>query len=459
MKRLFLTFLCFLFVLNQLILPTKAIETATNSTTTNIQGDIDGNSKLETTDLAMLKISLAYGTQDDLAKADVNCDGLVNTADLAILKLILAGSTICNQSGHKWVEATCNTPKTCSVCQLSVGETINHDYADGLCVYCLKTKPLNPKNALKENTDYYFVSKDIYGYSLLCIYRFYNSSLTIRENPWGVYSTNEAWKENDNAITYKGETFYPIGYGGPLPDYTLTDEEIILKYSDDISNVDEWYAGECRITITSDYNLLVSHSTLGLFSKGDVLELMPCSQSIHTYNNGTCIYCNSIDPDYIQSYTSILKKNGVWKAIIPDGSSLIDTTINFLNMPYIYQPIWDAFSSLPVSEHDWIRNSNDPSIYMVYNGIEYYCGRGNGAELSSPIVDGNIITLKIDNLYYQDATLVLIRTGENTLQVKNFTDDFADCIDISHAIEFTFKDTGDGSVRTQGTVLCVELNK
>ncbi len=60
-----------------------------------ITGDVDGDGKVGTTDLANLKLYLAGANEldeDGLTAADIDCDGKVGTTDLAILKLTLAGA-------------------------------------------------------------------------------------------------------------------------------------------------------------------------------------------------------------------------------------------------------------------------------------------------------------------------------------------------------------------------------
>ena len=39
----------------------------------------------------------------------------------------------CEQNGHTWVEATCTTPKTCSVCQVTEGSSLGHRWKDADC--------------------------------------------------------------------------------------------------------------------------------------------------------------------------------------------------------------------------------------------------------------------------------------------------------------------------------------
>ena len=62
---------------------------------TAMPGDTSGDQKVDTTDLAQLKLHLAGAsalTGDALIAADINGDGDINTTDLAILKLYLAGA-------------------------------------------------------------------------------------------------------------------------------------------------------------------------------------------------------------------------------------------------------------------------------------------------------------------------------------------------------------------------------
>ena len=56
-----------------------------------IYGDCDGDGKVDTIDLAALKLFLAGSGEVELG-ADCDGDGKVNTTDLAALKLFLAGA-------------------------------------------------------------------------------------------------------------------------------------------------------------------------------------------------------------------------------------------------------------------------------------------------------------------------------------------------------------------------------
>ena len=48
------------------------------------------------------------------------------------------------RGGHVWVEASCKAPKTCRVCKLTQGNILEHEYVSGKCKYCNKQDPLGP---------------------------------------------------------------------------------------------------------------------------------------------------------------------------------------------------------------------------------------------------------------------------------------------------------------------------
>ena len=44
-------------------------------------------------------------------------------------------------SGHNWVDATCTSPKSCSVCKVTDGEKLPHNFTDGICSECEENDP------------------------------------------------------------------------------------------------------------------------------------------------------------------------------------------------------------------------------------------------------------------------------------------------------------------------------
>jgi DNA-directed RNA polymerase omega subunit len=57
----------------------------------SVLGDVDGDTDVDTTDLAALKLMLAGLTTDVAPGADTDGNGKIDTGDLATLKLMLAG--------------------------------------------------------------------------------------------------------------------------------------------------------------------------------------------------------------------------------------------------------------------------------------------------------------------------------------------------------------------------------
>lgn len=110
-------------------------------------------------------------------------------------------------AGHKWVDATCTTPKTCSVCKLTEGNALGHSYADATstkpktCTRCGHTVG-NPvtwydANTYKVGTDipageyyvkctssscYFAISKDSSGNSVIDNEIFYSHYFVTLEN-------------------------------------------------------------------------------------------------------------------------------------------------------------------------------------------------------------------------------------------------------------------------------------
>ncbi len=74
---------------------------------------------------------------------------------------------------HKWTEATCYTPQTCKICGITEGETTNeHDWttetedSPSVCIFCRKMRPLR---TLPENGQV-FIGSDLARNSTLTIH-------------------------------------------------------------------------------------------------------------------------------------------------------------------------------------------------------------------------------------------------------------------------------------------------
>lgn len=66
-------------------------------------------------------------------------------------------------SDHDWQEATCVSPKKCSMCDLTEGSPLPHDWVDGKCSYCLSTKEELGEEAKFEHQVNWFLKEENAG--------------------------------------------------------------------------------------------------------------------------------------------------------------------------------------------------------------------------------------------------------------------------------------------------------
>lgn len=156
----------------------------------------------------------------------------------------------------------------------------------------------------------------------------------------------------------------------------------------------------------------------------------------HRYINGSCNVCGAKDPNYVVSYTDITKKKGSWTMRCVSNNTLYDASFTLYGTSADYGVgvgFGDPFSGLPEDFQDDIRAEGGDS-YVVFDGVEYYIGRGDGDSISAVLETNNTVTLT-------DASgnkLILTRTSENTMKVKSSADVFAvlDKIPVGTELEF-----------------------
>ena len=187
-------------------------------------------------------------------------------------KCTRCGATNGNALGHKWQDATCKALKTCSVCKVTEGNIGSHKYIDGYCIYCNEMLTIKTKVGFKENADYYDLTKYNDGTYSLNIWNFSNSQCGVR----AVYTTDKEYGDINDCIVYKGITLYGVGFGGPMPQYTVTENEIIIKYIDEdiLEDFPEYASEEYKFAVNYNYDLVCVYSNSYLFKKGDVLDLV-----------------------------------------------------------------------------------------------------------------------------------------------------------------------------------------
>ncbi|MBQ2704610.1 MAG: leucine-rich repeat domain-containing protein [Clostridia bacterium] len=137
------------------------------------------------------------------------------------------------------------------------------------------------------------------------------------------------------------------------------------------------------------------------------------------------------------SIESVFEKRGAWRAVFLSEDVLCDTKIN-IHENLLTQEIGDNFSTLPDDMKDWVRE--DAESYRVFEGVEYYFGRGDGAEILNTFVSGNTIQLTIV-VNEVEFALSLKLIAENKLEVVSITGPTGHtCFDIIPNTVFTFEE-------------------
>ena len=152
----------------------------------------------------------------------------------------------------------------------------------------------------------------------------------------------------------------------------------------------------------------------------------------HDYKDGVCTRCKAKDPNY-KPLTSVLQKQGKWtlQYLQEKELFLVSVTVCKPSENSASVDIGALLSTLP-SEMQ-----NDPSIKeycKVFNGEEYYIGKGDGDGIKTIKEENGTVTLTDSSGH----NLVLARTGENTLKCTSAPDKFAYLMKIPVGAEFTF---------------------
>ena len=104
--------------------------------------------------------------------------------------------------------------------------------------------------------------------------------------------------------------------------------------------------------------------------------------------------------------------------------------------------IGDPISEMePEVQEDMRKNKDEPGYkdsYFVHSGKDYWFGRGSSGDISKIAENKNTVTITLSEV--PSAQIVLERTGENTLKVKQCSEDFKGFIeDIPVGTVFQFK--------------------
>ena len=94
-------------------------------------GDVNDDDKINAKDYVIIFRYLNGWEVDIISEAcDTNRDGNIDGKDAAFLMQYLNGWDVCI---HKYISATCTSPKLCAHCGLTVGSALGHNYVTGEC--------------------------------------------------------------------------------------------------------------------------------------------------------------------------------------------------------------------------------------------------------------------------------------------------------------------------------------
>lgn len=187
-------------------------------------------------------------------------------------------------NGHIWEDATCLLPKTCSVCGVTEGDPLGHDYfffMDNLGHSCSRCGKDETDPAASPWGDYGFINHqgkrkwiEISGYSLSDGYAYYNRNhgfqhmielkedylyygwTAVCDGLWENARVKQVWTwsaENNEVANVNAEGFNSIF----ITERVVTDEMLILKVNGEEGG-ESWYVLEDMIdmeNIETTYNV------------------------------------------------------------------------------------------------------------------------------------------------------------------------------------------------------------
>lgn len=150
-------------------------------------------------------------------------------------------------------------------------------------------------------------------------------------------------------------------------------------------------------------------------TKGDALG--------HNYVNGICSRCLSPDPDV--TYTSVKTMNGKWEFLYVGNDKLNRARLTLCEDPVIFgvgtgSNIHVIYPDEPPEILELIKQ--DPSS-VEFGGEYYWMANGSGAIPMAAMTENGLTVTITDPA---GNTLVLTRTGENTLKVTSSSDTFSE---------------------------------
>ena len=230
------------------------------------------------------------------------------------------GSVVLSYEGisacdHKWVDATCQLAKHCSVCEEKDGNVINHYYVDGACVWCTAT--------ISEWTTVYV--DNAAGWETVYFYAWSTTESV---------GTYHAWPGKTMTLGEDGLWFaqIPAGYenvifshdGGQSADLKVPTDGENVVYNNSSSawgklpHVHSWSDATCtepqKCECGESQGEALGHSYSAVVTAPDCVNggyttyTCACGDTYtadetaalgHSFAEGTCSACGAADPDYV----------------------------------------------------------------------------------------------------------------------------------------------------------------
>lgn len=221
---------------------------------------------------------------------------------------------------HKWIDASCTEPKTCSVCEITDGEALGHEVQNGTCVRCGEkiTVILYEDNSVKIT----FKKAEKYRYS--------NDEVELY-----FYVENKTEKTlliQADAVSLNGYCFCDLIMSDPVAANSIGTIELGVRNFDfDLVNIDNIYSigGQFRIiddATRKSYDALFTNIQLNGNGIGSRPSDFTCDYFLYTDNNCE-IYYKSIEEypysdDQAELYFYIVNKTEKTLLIQADAISI-----------------------------------------------------------------------------------------------------------------------------------------
>ena len=173
-------------------------------------------------------------------------------------------TTEATECPHAFADATCNAPKTCTLCGETRGQVLEHTYSDGACTLCGK-----------QDTRVLFTDHTWVGYSVApcnCETAEKGDVLTqvILDASWRnffaykEYYTNQNYGTSYGSITYEDKTFYDFWFSSEMGGITVTDngDTVTVVWMDYIRTIDLERISDNEFTVVYCSDNLLPEGTI-----------------------------------------------------------------------------------------------------------------------------------------------------------------------------------------------------